>query len=282
METKLEKKVKQAIALLKAAGKFAGGQPVEISVSGGKDSDVILALARMAGINCKPIYKNTTIDPPGTIKHVMSQGATIIRPKVTFFQLIQRKGFPSRFARFCCSELKEYKVLDVAVQGIRRSESTRRAMRYKEPELCRLYPKKQKAHVFLPILEWEEEDIKQFVDYYNIKCHPIYYDQEGNFHPERRLGCMACPLATIHKRLDSFKQHPVMVREYIRNGAIYMSTHPDAKTAKRFTDPFSYFYANTFFRSLSKYYETTNSFYQAPNVKQLLEEYFQVNLDGIW
>lgn len=37
---------------------------MELSYSGGKDSDVILELAKMSGIPFRPIYKKTTIDPP--------------------------------------------------------------------------------------------------------------------------------------------------------------------------------------------------------------------------
>ena len=46
----LEDKIKFAIHLLQAAERKAAeaGQPVEICYSGGKDSDVILELARMA------------------------------------------------------------------------------------------------------------------------------------------------------------------------------------------------------------------------------------------
>lgn len=64
----LNKKVNQSIKLLKV---FASStdEPIELSYSCGKDSDVILRLAKMAGINYRAIYKNTTIDPPGTIKH---------------------------------------------------------------------------------------------------------------------------------------------------------------------------------------------------------------------
>ena len=52
MTPELQKKVDFAIKLLQAAEKMAEkkGQPVEICYSGGKDSDVILELAKMAGI----------------------------------------------------------------------------------------------------------------------------------------------------------------------------------------------------------------------------------------
>lgn len=157
------------------------GQPIEVCYSGGKDSDVILELARMSGVEYRAIYKNTTIDPPGTIKHAQDNGVEIFKPKMTFAELMAKKGFPSRFARFCCQQLKEYKVLNYAVVGIRRDESKKRAEQYKEPEICRVYNSKEKCRQYLPILDWTSQDIAEFVSERGIKCHPLYYDETGNF-----------------------------------------------------------------------------------------------------
>ena len=174
MRTELQKKVDRAIRLLQSIPTDKGD--IEISYSGGKDSDVILELAKMAGIPYRAIYKNTTIDPAGTIAHAMKNGVEVIRPKKTFFQLVRENGFPSRWVRFCCGVLKEYKVCDIAIQGIRRSESKKREERYKEPQICRFYgSKKNHVSVYLPILEWTDEDVSDFIKERNIKCHPIYY-----------------------------------------------------------------------------------------------------------
>ena len=168
----LQKKVDRAIRLLRSIPQDGD---IEVSYSGGKDSDVILELAKMAGIPYRAIYKNTTIDPPGTIAHVREMGAEVIHPQKTFFQLISEKGYPSRVSRWCCSVLKEYKVCDRAIQGIRRSESRKRAERYKEPERCRVYSAKEKVKQYLPILEWTDQDVEEFIKERNIKCHPLYY-----------------------------------------------------------------------------------------------------------
>lgn len=103
----LQKKIDQSIRLLQSVQKRYDGE-IELAYSGGKDSDVILQLTKEAGIRYRAIYKNTTIDPPGTIAHVKEMGVEILRPKENFFQLIAKKGFPSRFSRFCCEALKEY------------------------------------------------------------------------------------------------------------------------------------------------------------------------------
>ena len=173
MRKELQKKVDRAIRLLQSIPQDGD---IEISYSSGKDSDVILELAKMAGIPYRAIYKNTTIDPAGSIAHAMKNGVEVIRPKESFFRLVGKFGFPNRYYRFCCSALKEYKVCDIAIQGIRRSESKKREERYKEPQICRFYgSKKNHVSVFLPILEWTDEDVSEFIKERNIKCHPIYY-----------------------------------------------------------------------------------------------------------
>ena len=227
----LEHKVDLAIKLLRAIPKDG---PVEISYSAGKDSDVILELAKMAGIDYRAIYKMTTIDPPGTIQHAREMGAEVLRPKMSFYEIICKKGWPNRRARFCCQYLKEYKILDRAVQGIRRAESAKRAARYKEPEYCWLYSKGEKARIYLPILEWTTEDVARFIEERGIKCAPHYYDEQGCFHPERRLGCMCCPLQSKKSRREEFKKYPGMLKFYLRGGQEFFDTHPDSKMKSRF------------------------------------------------
>ena len=212
-----KRKIDFAIKLLRAIPKDG---PVEISYSGGKDSDVILELAKMAGIDYRAIYKNTTIDPSGTIKHCQDMGAEILAPKQRFVDIIAERDFPNRWRRFCCSILKEYKVLDRAVQGIRREESFKRAEKYKEPEQCRLYPNKEKVRVYYPILEWTLGDVARFIEERGIRCAPVYYDEQGCFHPERRLGCLCCPLQSINRRMEEFKRYPGILKLYLRGGGV--------------------------------------------------------------
>lgn len=121
----LDRKIELAINLLKSIPTDDG--PIEVCYSGGKDSDVILELAKMSGINYRAIYKNTTIDPRGTIQHVREMGVEVVQPQQNFLNIIRRKGMPSRFGRFCCKILKEYPILPRAVLGIRRDESRKRA-----------------------------------------------------------------------------------------------------------------------------------------------------------
>lgn len=237
-----KRKIDFAIKLLRSIPQDG---PIEVSYSGGKDSDVILELARMAGIPFEAIYKNTTIDPPGTIAHCRENGVTILRPKRTMLQIIEDKGWPTKRARFCCSELKEYPVHKRAVQGIRRSESTARKERYKEPSFCRLYSKGNCVEVYLPILKWTNEDVQRFIEERGIKCAPVYYDEEGNFHVERRLGCIGCPMKSDCGRAD-FVKYPRMLRAWIKVLEKYLLTHPHCGAFSKFGDAYNLAFHNLF------------------------------------
>lgn len=244
MNKELEKKVGQAVKLLQVCYK-AAGEPLQVAYSGGKDSDVILELAKMSGIEYRAIYKNTTIDPPGTIKHVKENGVEIRRPKESFFSLMSKWGFPSRTRRFCCSVLKEYKILDNCVIGIRRCESVKRAKMYSEPTECRGSGKNH-VNAIYPILDWSDEDELEFIEERGIKLHPLYYREDGSIDITKRLGCMCCPLAYYKKRLQQFKQYPGMVKAYLRCGNEFFKSHSETKI-KRYSDVFEYFVAYTFF-----------------------------------
>ena len=281
MNIHLQKKVSQAVKLLQVCYK-AAGEPLEIAYSGGKDSDVILELAKMSGIKYRAIYKNTTIDPPGTIKHAKENGVEIRRPKESFFSLMMKGGFPNRFTRFCCSALKEYKILDNCVIGIRKCESVKRAKRYTEPTECRIYGSK-KIHVnaIYPILDWSDEDELEFIKERGIKLHPLYYSEDGSIDITKRLGCMCCPLAYYKKRLQQFKQWPGMVKAYIRCGEEFLKSHPESKLAKQYSDVYEYFVANAFFDNHKDFVKAKlgrGMFDDKPDYKKLIEDYFKMEL----
>lgn len=284
MNNELQKKVDRALWLIEAGAKAAYkyGQPLEIAYSGGKDSDVILELARMSGADYRAIYKNTTIDPPGTIKHVREKGVEVVRPKMSFRELVKSKGMPTRWRRFCCSVLKEYKILDYAVVGIRREESRKRSKIYHEPEVCRVYRKSETAQILLPILDWTGKDVAEFLTEQHVKCHPLYYDEKGYFHTERRLGCMCCPLMSRQKRIAEFKKYPKMVQFYIKALNEYMDYHPNSKTAKIFRNPYDLFTSVVFCDGERQFRESFGALpifgNDAIDTKSFLEQQFNIEL----
>lgn len=274
-DEQLQTKINRALRLLRIAAANSE-EPIEIQYSGGKDSDVILELARMAGIKYRAIYKNTTIDPPGTIKHCLENGVEIVSRK-SFAQVIQAKGYPTISRRFCCYELKEYKILDRAVQGIRRSESTKRRKLYSEPTICRMYGKNQHVEVFLPILYWSDKDVENFIEQRGIKCHPLYYDEHGRFCCKRRLGCMGCPQKS-DRGLGEFRANPRLVKFWLRNGEIWWNTHKLYKTKKKFKNHYEVFVRNIFFNDYEDFRYAIDNMFGKVDCKQFLEDYFNIIL----
>jgi len=273
----LNRKIELAIKLLQSIPQDG---PIELSYSGGKDSDVILELAKMAGIPFEAIYKNTTIDPPGTIKHCKDMGVTIRQPQKTMFELIELNGWPSRWSRFCCKFLKEYKIYDRNIIGIRRSESLSRAKRYKEPEQCRVYPNGEKERIYLPILEWTDNDVVEFIKMRSIKCAPVYYDKSGNFHVEQRLGCVGCPLASGNGRKD-FEKYPKMLKQWIKHYQIWWDTHPNTKSKAIFNNVYEKVFFNLFCTSMEEFKTRIGGGIfpeQAIDAKQFLESHFGIEL----
>ena len=277
MTKELQKKVDFAIKLLQSIPQDGD---IELSYSGGKDSDVILELAKMAGIPYRAIYKATTIDPPGTIAHAREMGAEAIHPEKTFFQLISERGFPSRFRRFCCSELKEYKICDRAIQGIRRSESLKRAENYKEPEMCRVYSAKEKVKVYLPILEWTDDDVAEFIKERNIKCHPLYY-MGGQFDVTQRLGCMGCPLVSRKKRIQFFKDNPRWLKAWIRAGQKYFTSekYQNGKAKVKFKDAFEAMGYMLYCDNMDEFKEKTYGLFGDFDWKEFLQKEFNIDIE---
>ena len=278
MTEELKKKIEQSIKLLRSIPTDKG--QITIAYSGGKDSDVILELAKMAGIPVKAVYHSTTIDPPGTIRHVEENGVEISRPKEPFFRLLQKYGYPSRFVRYCCKLLKERYDSDIVVQGIRASESNARADRYKEPEQCRVYDKKHKSRVYMPILYWTDEDIKEFVTERGVKCQPLYY-RGGQFDVTQRLGCIGCPLQSRKKRLRQFKENPKFVRLYVRNAQVWFDAHTDNGKSYKYGNAINAFVATLFFETYQDFYEHTYTLFGKTDWRKYLEDYFKIDLSDV-
>ena len=223
------KKAEQAIKFIRSFAQIAekNGEVVEVAYSGGKDSDVLLHLVRASGIKYVARYKSTTIDPPGTIKHVQEQGdVEILRPKLSFFEVVRTVGMSNGGRRICCRYLKEYPTeSNYVLIGVRAEESTRRKNRYAEPSQCRVFSKAKKVKQGFPLLYWTIEDIKEYVEEKNIKLAPVYEDDRGGYDYTRRLGCVLCPLKSKKKQLKAYRQYPryatlVLRAKYAYNGGL--------------------------------------------------------------
>ena len=243
-------KIRQAIKILQMAELQAKeyDEPVEIAYSGGKDSDVILQLAKESGIRFRAIYKNTTIDPRGTLEHVRANGVEIRQPQESFFELIRKHGFPSFRFRFCCQYLKEYKILNTAVWGVRADESPARKKNYTTFNFCKVYSNKSKVNVFAPIFDWTLEDVRHFVLDRKLTLAPCYYDEKGNIDFSRRLGCLGCQLQWS-RGVEDFKNNHNFLRAYLRAGQKWCDTHP----RELFDDVYELFVYRVFYHDTESY-----------------------------
>lgn len=270
-----ERKIERAIKLLQSIPQDGA---IELCYSTGKDSDVILELAKMANIPFEAIYKNTTCDQPGSIRHAREMGVEIRQPKLNLLQLIEKCGWPSRWARFCCGYLKEYKIHDRAIVGIRRCESTARAKRYTEPERCRVFSSKEKVRQYLPILDWTDEDVAEFVKTRGLKLHPHYYDEQGNLDVKRRVGCIGCPLASGNG-VKEYLLYPQIFRARVKAFCRWWEAHPNSKTATSFSTPYDALYMKLFCQNMEEYHERTGGMFGGVDIKKWLEDYFKITLD---
>lgn len=275
----LDRKIEFAIKLLKSIPTDDG--QIEVCYSGGKDSDVILELAKMAGINYRAIYKNTTIDPRGTLQHVREMGVEVVQPQQNFLNIIRSKGMPSRFARFCCELLKEYPILPRAVVGIRKCESRKRMERYKEPEECRTYSGGKKVRQYLPILDWTNDDVKEFIEQRKIKCAPVYYDKDGNFDVNRRLGCIGCPLASRKIRREEYLENPKMLLAQVKALQDYYDKKVAAgvvtatmETCNR--NAWVYFYATLFYDTIAEFKDKCTNLLFDFDIEAYMKDYFKI------
>lgn len=82
--------------------------------SGGKDSQVIYALAKMAGVKFHAYYNITTVDPPELVYFIRKEypEVTMVPPRISMWKLIPQKKISSN---------KKSKVLLFGIEGKRRS-----------------------------------------------------------------------------------------------------------------------------------------------------------------
>jgi len=181
-----------------------------LAFSGGKDSVCIKALADMAGVKYDAHYNLVGIDPPELVYFIRKHHTDVVfeRQDETFWQMFLRKKFPPiRTQRWCCRLMKEGGGADrLIVTGVRWAESVRRQNR-KMFEFCARDKSKKYLH---PIIDWEEEDVWQFIRENNLPYCKLY--DEGF----ERLGCLMCPAATDAKRKRDAERYPRMAKAFVR------------------------------------------------------------------
>jgi len=229
-------KIKESIEIIKKY--YDKDKPYICAFSGGKDSIVIYDLCHKTGLPIEYIYSNTTIDPPGHISFIRKNypDVEIRQPKMSFYQLIAKRGLPTRQARFCCQELKEYYGgKSNIIVGLRISEGVKRGNRLKVLE----HPYaddtriKGKRHIY-PIMHWTDDDVWDYIHERKLP-YPEHYDRGFD-----RLGCVGCPLANKTQRIKEYKLYPRYVYATIK--AIKKNIDAGGNLSKVFNDPYEAFY----------------------------------------
>lgn len=263
-------KVKHAISLIKSVSAMRN---YTLAYSGGKDSQVLKWLVKEAGVKAPFVYNSTTIDPPGTISFCRSQGAVISRPRYSFLQLVEKKGYPTMFRRFCCEELKEKYIADYLMTGVRKSESVKRNKNYCAFEDTYVYTRKLQSQRLHPLLWFTNDDIDWLVNEKQIECHPLYYDEDGMFHVERRLGCIGCPLQG-DRGVQDYKANPKFLLALVKAGNKFHTRLGRTKNDSYLNLVYNLFYSNG---GYEKY--RANFFGLFPDdPKQILEEQFNIEI----
>lgn len=237
-----------AIARLQDAARLSEHRykkPLMITYSGGKDSQVLVALAERAGINFEVVNSHTTADAPETVyfirdrfKELEERGikCTIIMPTykgkpVSMWTLIPQKLVPpTRIMRYCCAVLKETTGHNRFIAtGVRWAESTQRKLnrgimeinhRDKEKRIVMMADNSEKRQLFEtcalkgkmtvnPIVDWSDEDVWDYMNAEHLPVNPLYC--EG----QKRVGCVGCPMAGKGGRQREFVRWPAYEKMYI-------------------------------------------------------------------
>lgn len=191
MEKLWREKISNSIELIRLTAKSG---PVCVYHSGGKDSVCIAELAKMAGIPHRKIYHVTTVDPPELVRFVRTCGVEMSHPGKNFFKMVEQKGLPTRWRRWCCDVFKHGRTEPgVSILGVRADESPARKATWKP-----ITNTKQGWNV-CPILTWSTTDVWRFIRERRLNYCSLY---DAGF---KRIGCIGCPLAGCpHKELDLY------------------------------------------------------------------------------
>lgn len=233
----LARKIEYSVDLIRKSEKLALRLDPENgfynTFSGGKDSQCLYHLVKIAGVKAKTHMNMTSVDPPEVIRFVKTQypDVELIKPKMSIYEIAKKKYMlPTRVMRWCCAEFKETSGAGkVTLIGIRREESARRAKRGEistsikgkrieetfdqwsehEEKMVTCVGGRDKILVS-PILEWTEKDVWEFLRTNNIP-HCRLYDM-GYW----RIGCICCPMSTYRQKIRDVKQYPHVKRNWIK------------------------------------------------------------------
>ena len=248
MNDRLNRITDEAIQFIRNAEKLAlrmDERGFHVAFSGGKDSQVLLALVEMAGVKYHAEMQVTSVDSPNLMRFVRKHypQVKLNLPKRNMRKLILDEGMlPTRNARFCCSELKEQAGAGCCTCiGIRKAESVKRAKRHPIEVIGQrigydiidgklheqnswggqLFDNERPVNIYCvsgkdkvvisPIFEWTDNDVWEFIHKHKLPYCDLY---DKGFH---RIGCLFCPMALPREKAREMRMFPKFAeRVYIR------------------------------------------------------------------
>lgn len=247
-----EKKVEVAYERYRWAAKEAErlfDMPIVVQYSGGKDSDVILQLAKESGVAFRVTHNLTTADPPDNVYYIRRVFAALREegidcrinvPRRSLWKIMRETlVIPSRIMRVCCSELKERKMPDAPyiVTGVRWAESAGRRAKSGIAMVCTASHANvgcEQAAAAAGLLTTDDASTRRLFEQCQMRgvrvLNPIIdwsdddvWDYlhsrgiEGNpLYKEgwTRIGCVGCPLASRRARELAFARYPKLYKAW--------------------------------------------------------------------
>jgi phosphoadenosine phosphosulfate reductase len=203
--------------------------PIYVSFSGGKDSLVVLDLARasLKQREFKAFFLNTGIEFPETVDFVRSfcreRKITLeeVNSGTAFWEQVEKFGPPAKDFRWCCKVCKLASVGDLetgkrtcslpeekggnsiahlTIDGKRKHESFSRA-RVTASETNPFVP--SQLNIF-PIRDWKAIEVWLYIHWRELPYNPLY---DLGF---ERVGCWLCPSALAAEYIRVKELHPKM------------------------------------------------------------------------
>lgn len=256
----LRKKLEHSVGLLRKAERLALAYDdvygYYLAFSGGKDSQCLYHVAKLAGVRFKAHMNLTSIDPPEVIRFVKREypDVELVKPKKSIFQCaVEKKILPTMRVRWCCAEYKETAGAGkVTLIGIRKAESARRAKRNEVEIINRKFSgdldgleeyrktrnrekrgRKPKGNREVTIVNADGERVLGCIrGKESLLISPIidWTDDEvweflgalGVEHCElydegrRRIGCIGCPMSSHKQKMIENARYPHVRRNWIK------------------------------------------------------------------
>jgi len=217
----LNEKIEKAVGLLQQYESMAlsmSDQGYWLAYSGGKDSNAILELAKMAGVKFRPVYNVTTLDPPELVWYIKREHPEVEfhHPKEALLTMLPKhsRGPPTRMVRWCCEHYKEHGGDGMAkVIGVRAPESAKRKNVWSTVTNNRRLGK-----IFCPVVYWTEQDVWEFHRQRGLSYCSLY--DEGF----TRLGCIGCPMGNTKNQKAEFARWPAFEKAWKRAFQRYWNT----------------------------------------------------------